>query len=138
MARSAIVLLGEPFVNEDGVADEAITPGHLVDGVTTIGKAAVAAIANRTYALERDERGSGIDVAYASGDTVKVGSFGPGMRVYAWLASGADVAAGELMEAHTTDGELFERSTGVAVARALEAITNTGSAVPVRIRVEVV
>lgn len=134
MARKVIALLGVPYVNEDGVAGETgIKPGHLVSGVTSI-------LLNdgdpctRTFALERDELGDDIDEPYGLSDVVKVGSFWPGQRVYAWLASGQNVAAGAFLEPQT-NGLLTAYSSGVRIARSLEAVNaSTGDA---RIRVEV-
>lgn len=134
MARRVIALLGRPELNEDGAADEAITPGHLVDGVTIIGKHATANGPGRSFALERDERGQGIDVAYASGDYVKVGAFAGGMRVYAWLKSGENVAADAYLGSQG-DGTLKAWASGPYLGRSLEAVNATAG--DTRIRVEV-
>lgn len=136
MARVVISLKGVPFINEEGVADEAITPGHLVDGVTTIGKHATANGPGRAYALEREEMGKEITVAYASGDTVKVGAFSPGMRVYAFLPSGANIAADAWL-GNNGDGTLKAWASGPYLARALEAVNNSAGPGEARIRVEV-
>ena len=136
MARNVIQLLGQPLLNEDGVAAEAIMPGHIVEGVTSISKNTGNAVkVAMTIALERDEMGKGIDVAYAVGDTVKIGSFAPGMRAYLWLPSGQNISAGQYLEADNA-GRLVAISSGVRLGRALEAVNaNTGDA---RIRVEIV
>jgi hypothetical protein len=143
MARTVITLKGDPIVSEEEKALEAITPGHLVMLTATGVQKNTANAANvaAAFALERDELGKGIDVAYASGDYVKVGTFAPGMRVYAFLASGFNIAKGDYLTGNTT-GLLF--STGVAagirLCRAVEAVNTSGSA-PVagtRIRVEIV
>lgn len=135
MARKTIALLGQPIINEDGVAAEAITPGHLVDGVTSLTKhASAAGFCARTFALERDEMGQGIDTAYAVGDTVKIGSFATSHRVYAWLASGQNVAANAVLES-AGNGCLRAVTSGIILARSLEAVNAaTGAA---RIRIEV-
>jgi len=130
--RRVIALLGQPIVNEDGAAGEAIKPGYLVKGVTTILKHSTAAGAcPRTFALERDELGRGIDSTYgsetpdyATGDTVKVGSFAPGMRVLAWVASGQTISEDDFVES-AGDGTLRVFSAGVKIGRALEAVTAT-------------
>ena len=143
MARTVITLKGDPIVNEDDKALEAITPGHLVMLVPTGVQKNTANAANvaAAFALERDELGKNIDVAYASGDYVKVGVFSPGSHVYAFLASGFNIAKGDYLTGNTT-GLLF--NTGVTaslrIARALEAV-NTSAVAPVsgtRIRVEIV
>lgn len=133
MARKVIALMGVPYINEDGVAAEAITPGHLVSGVTSI-SLNDGDPCTRTFALERDELGDNIDEPYAVSDVVKVGSFTPGQRVYAWLASGQNVSAGAFLEP-ATNGLLTAYSSGVRIARALEAVN--ASAGDARIRVEV-
>jgi len=131
MALRTITLLGVPLINEDGVAGEEIRPGHLVSGVTTIIKhSSAGGIAARTFALERDELGKGIDntyqgragsAYYAVGDAVKVGSFHPGQRVLALIDSGVNVAEGGFLES-AGNGTLRARtSTNPVVARALEA-----------------
>ena len=134
MARNVIQLLGTPLYNEDGAASEAITPGHLVEGVTSIAKQSTGGgPATRTFALARPELGQDIDDDYASGDTVKVGSCAPGDRIYAWVASGVDVAADEFLEP-AGDGTLRAYNAGTRIARALEAVTATADT---RIRIEV-
>lgn len=135
--KRVVALLGTPIYNEDGSAAEAITPGHLVSGVTSIVKHATAAgAARRTFALERDEMGKDMDQAYAVGDTVKVGSFCPGQRVNALIASGVSVTAGTTFLESAGDGTLRAFTSGVRVAVALETKTAafTGQT---RLRVEV-
>lgn len=130
--RRVIALLGQPIVNEDGAAGATVKPGHLVSGVTTIIPHGVAGgVAARTFALEREELGRGIDSTYgsespdyASGDTVKVGSFAPGQRVLGWIASGVSVSEGDFLES-AGDGTLRAYTNGVRVARALEAANVT-------------
>lgn len=149
MARRVIALKGGlPVINEEDVqaVGAAIIPGHLleIDGSGDLIKN-TAAVANISpmFALERDEMGQDIDEAYADGDRVKVGVFHPGQRVYAFLASGHNVAKGAyLLGDAAADGLLS--LTGVTaqlrIARAVEAVDTSGSA-PVagtRIRVEIV
>ena len=144
MARKNIALLGQPpIINEDEVAVEALIPGHLVMLTATGLQKNTANAANvaAAFALERDELGNNVDVAYAIGDYVKAGTFFPGQRVYAWLASGDNVAKGDYL---TGDNAGLLSATGVSaqlrLARAVEAVDTSGSA-PVagtRIRVEIV
>lgn len=136
MARRVIALLGQPIVNEDGVAAAAITPGHLVDGVTSIAVHAVAGgLCPRTFALERDEMGKDIDTAYAAGDTVKVGAFCQGQRVNAWIASGQNISANAHLES-AGDGTLRVYASGQILARALEAV-DASAVTRARLRVEI-
>lgn len=137
--RRVIVLLGQPIYNEDGVASEAITPGMLVQGVTSIAKHATSGEdTSHAFACERDEMGKDIDEAYAVGDTVKVAVLAPGDRAYGFLASGQNVAAdANLMSAGTG---YFTAHTGSnkVLARALEAVNNTAGPGAARIRLEMV
>jgi len=129
--KRVIVLRGEPIINEDGVASATIKPGHLVDGVTSVAPHAVAGgLCQRTFALERDEMGAGVDDShksvyapaanYAVGDTVKIGSFAPGMRVNVRCAAGVNIVAGDKLES-AGDGTLRKFTTGVILARSLES-----------------
>ncbi len=140
MARKVIALLGGPPVtNEDDVAAATITPGMLVayDGSgDLIPNASVSADVARNFALERDELGNDIDVAYAIGDQVKVGAFHQGQRVYAWLASGQNVAKGAYLATTASGGELTDAASNPRVARAVEAVNASAGAA--RIRVEIV
>jgi hypothetical protein len=132
--RRSIILMGTPHVNEEGVATAVVKPGYLVDGVTQIAAHASAAGAcPRTFALEREELGAGIDNLYlgtgtissdyAIGDTVKVGSFKQGERVYAFVASGQTILENSRLES-AGDGTLRLYSAGVIIGRALEAVTS--------------
>jgi hypothetical protein len=140
MARNVIALMGgPPVINEEEVALEALTPGHLVELTTTGVQKCTDDAANvaPAFVLERDEMGSGIDVAYAIGDRVKVGTFKPGDRVYAFLASGQNVSKGAYLTS-TTTGLLSAANVAASVrlARALESVNSTNDAT--RIRVEIV
>jgi hypothetical protein len=140
MAKRVIALLGEPIYNEDNAAAEAITPGMLVTlngSGLNIKHATAAAAAARTFALERDEMGKDIDTTYAIGDTVKVGSFGVGMRVNALIAAGQNIAIGARLES-AGDGTLRVLAAGVALARALEAVNNAAGPGNARLRVEII
>jgi hypothetical protein len=143
MARKVIALQGDPVINEEEKALEALTPGHLLEyGSGGLQKCTDdAANVAPMFALERDEMGKDIDDAYASGDYVKCGVFAPGMRVYALLASGQNVAKGAYLTGNTA-GLLTAGSVaaGIRTAQALEAVDASGSA-PVtgtRIRVQIV
>lgn len=144
MARKTIILLGQPVYNEDGVAAEAIRPGHLVKGVTSILKhASAGGNTPRAFALERDEMGKGIDdtpdtnagsAAYAIGDTVKIGVFHQGEHVLAFVASGQSITADQQLES-AGDGTLKAVASGVVLARSLDT---TGAVTTLtRLRVEI-
>jgi hypothetical protein len=132
MERRVITLRGQPIQNEDGVASAVIKPGYLVDGVLSVAAHAVAAGAcPRTFALERDELGAGIDDTYRGigtissdyqiGDTVKIGSFAPGMRVFAFVASGQNISINARLES-AGDGTLRAFGSGTIIGRALETL----------------
>ena len=134
MASRSVVLAGTPVVAEEGTATAAITPGMLVQGITSVAPFSTAGgPAPRRFALERDEIGKGIDDAYAVGDTVKVGSFAPGSRVNALINSGVSVTAGGFLEP-AADGTLRAFASGTRIAVALESATATARR---RLRVEI-
>src|SRR5688572_6085106 len=143
MARNKIVLNGCPMVKEEKKALEALTPGHLLEYTSTGTQRNTDDAANVApiFAMERDELGKGIDDAYAVDDVVKAAHCAPGDRVYAFIASGQNVAEGDYLTG-TTAGLLTKTSVSATVrlAKALEACNTTGSA-PVagtRCRVEIV
>jgi len=150
MAAKTITLKGDPL-RKEGVADEAITPGHLVErGGTydfqkhsTAGGPAIA-----SFALENDLVGDGVDDAYASDDTVQVGYFSTGEEILAYLATSQVIVVGDYLisagagllkkfdpavDTSSTSADVYRNSI---VARALEAVTTTSAAA--RIQVEAV
>jgi hypothetical protein len=121
MASKVISLRGEPIVDEQNTASEAITPGHLIE--INAGQwrkhAGSGAAAAAVFAMERDEIGNGIDVAYAADDRVKAGYYAKGDRVNALIPSGQDVAEGAELE---SDGAgRLKAGTTKPVARAAAA-----------------
>jgi hypothetical protein len=137
LPRHCIVLAGTPLQSEQGVATAAITPGMLVQGTLSVAPHATAGgNTPRDFALERQEMGKGIDVAYAIGDQVKVGSFKPGDRVYAFVASGQNIAIDGKLES-AGDGTLRALAAGTAIGKALEAVNNTAGPTNARLRVQV-
>jgi len=137
MNQRVIKLLGEPTQNEDHAASEAITPGHLIERLSTneVRKHATAAgNTARMFALEREEMGQGVEVDYAIGDKVKAGTFPPGTRVAAYLASGQNVNIGDKLES-AGNGTLRILAAGVALATSCE---DTGAlTVATRVAVEI-
>jgi hypothetical protein len=129
--KRTVVLKGTPIVSEEGTASEAIKPGYLVKGVSTIAKqTGTTGSVPKAVALERDELGAGIDdthrgsgtiaAAYASGDRVKVGVFKSGEEATGYVASGQNIAEDDLLES-AGDGTYAEGSTK-PIARAMEAL----------------
>jgi hypothetical protein len=147
MAKKTIALKGSPIVNEEDAALAAITPGHLLEyAAGGVQKHSVAADnATPMFALERDELGDEIDVAYAEDDVVKVGVFHTGQRVYAFIASGQNIARGDYMESAgdgtlrvlTTDAATDDTQRVSVVAQAIEAVDNSAGPGDARIRVQV-
>jgi len=128
--KRSIVLRGTPIVSEEGSAGEAIKPGYLVKGVTTLLKqtGTTGSVPN-AVALERDELGRGIDdtyrsyagaAAYASGDRVKVGVFKSGEEAVGYVASGQNISEDDLLQS-AGDGTYAEGSTK-PIARAMETL----------------
>lgn len=90
------------------VAYAAITPGHLVEVMTT-GKVRVHANAGQNaqalFALEDDLQGAEIDTAYSASDEVSVLAALPGDRINALLANGENASIGSFLQSNG-DGQL--------------------------------
>lgn len=132
-----------------------IKPGHLIM-LNSSNKVVVHATAGGTaaadFALENYLVGKGIDTAYASTDLVLHKIFGPGDQVNAIVAASASaIVIGDFLESagdgtlrkvvaqNDTDGTgAPEIRTHKVIARALEAVDNSGGDAPVRIMVEIV
>jgi len=96
-------------VRDEAIANAAITPGHLIELMST-GKVKVHATAGGPvkgafFAVEDELQGNEIGTAYSSGDLVQYNHFRAGDRVYALLANGNNVAIGDLLES-AGDGTL--------------------------------
>lgn len=141
---NTIILRGNATAIREDRCKEAITPGHLVDfnANDQLQKHATSgAYAARMFALEADYVGNGITTAYASGDRVPYADCTQGMIVYAFLASGQNVARGaQLMSAG--DGTLTARtSTNIGLATADEDADATVSGTTtagIRIRARII
>jgi hypothetical protein len=131
---------GGPIVvdDNDNLAVEAFKPGHLLMIVSTGLQKNTANAANvaARFALEREELGSDIDVAYASGDQVKYGDFLTGQRVLAWVPSGEVITKGDYL---TTDnaGRLTKTSVAATI-RLAQALETMSPLLDTRIRVRIV
>lgn len=143
-----ILLSGNPQYPQQALAAAAITPGHLVEIISggTIRKHATAdgnalpAFAIENVTPDRTVTTQAIDIAYATGETVKWMIASQGDMVYAWLpASAAAIVAGDFL-ASNGDGTLHKAVTGATfveclVGQASEAVNNSAGGTPVRIRV---
>lgn len=151
MAYKTIVLLGDGTAKE-AVANAAITPGHLVELMTT-GKLRVHANAGqnaaKAFAVEDDLQGKSITDDYAASSQALYRVFKSGDEVFAILADGQSATIGSFLDSNG-NGELKVHSADSAgiveyplaiVAVAMEAVDASDSAATAvasrRIRVEI-
>lgn len=159
---STITLKGDPQGREGLCTNAAITPGMLLAvsaqpaGVSGTNDSRILGVrphnvagglATAAFAREPDIFGGSIDTQYLVGDTVLYSEFRKGDMVYALLADEANVAVGAFLQS-AGDGTLAAVAAGDggadpvtfpgnAVARAMQAVNNTGGTGPVRIKVEI-
>ena len=136
-----IELYGTCIQHEAEVTNAAITPGMLITRTATGVRPhnVAGGAASAMFAVEDSKLGNDIDDDYAVGDQCTFAEFMPGSSVYALAhAGGAAISANDLLKSGG-DGTLELASTDeVAVARALEAVDNSGGGSAVRIKVEVI
>jgi hypothetical protein len=153
--HTIILKEAEHVMFKEHVAGGAITPGHLIalnsSGLVVVHPTAGGSAPERLFAFEDDLRGKGIDDAYDSttNKNVRCGVCQPGVEVYAWLATSQTITIGDLLESNG-NGQLKEHlaqqgpqatspavgiRTQQVVARALEAVTTTGTAARIKVRV---
>jgi hypothetical protein len=130
MAVKTITVKGDP-VRFERAANAAITPGHLIELISTNKVQKQAGDSTRfaaMFALENSLIGDEIGTDYAAAQQVQCGHFRPGDEVYAWLSDGENVVIGDELMAGTTDGELVKHTgTNVAIAIAKEAVDLSAS-----------
>lgn len=137
---NTVFLGGDRVQVNDLAASESITPGMLVDrfnnaGVIRWRKQATASIACApAFAVDHPMANKGVDDVYAANDLVEVAICQPGSVVWAFIASGQNIVAGNKLEA-AGDGTLKIFGSGVVLASALE--NKPSVTVLTRIRVEV-
>lgn len=137
MAYKTITIQGDG-VRQEAVANAAITPGHLIELMST-SKVRVHASAGQPclpmFAVENDLEGKEIGDAYAAADMVQYCHFGSGDVVYALIANGQDIAVGDKLESAGT-GALRKYAASSAgaveyplsiVGVALDAVDMSGS-----------
>lgn len=138
---NTIFLGGDRTQIGDLAASEVITPGHLVDRFNSAGvirwrKHATASIAVApAFATEQAMMNKGVDDNYAAGDLMEVSVMHKGASVWALIASGQNIVAGNKLES-AGDGTLKVFAAGIVLASALE--NKPTVTVLTRIRVEVV
>lgn len=136
---NTIHLGGHMTLVNEYVADEALTPGWLIELVNDSGTPKwgahddVDAACAKAFALNQDEMNLGVDTQYADGDLVKAGIMSPGATVWALVPSGQSLVPGALLQSNG-DGRLKALGSGVAIALSLETVTATADT---RVRVEV-
>lgn len=131
-------------LQHEAIAAAAITPGMLVERSASGGVQAHSTAQGGgvpAFAQEFGMTGGTIDTAYTSGDQVIFKDYAAGSHVYALVpASAAAIAENDSLVSNG-DGTLrlqTASSTGIVVAKALEAVDNSAGGTPARIRVEIV
>lgn len=143
MRPNRIYLNGDGF-HEEALANAAITPGNLVELMST-GKvrnhAEGGGIAERAFAEEDALQGRDIDTDYAANEVVSFVLAEPGDTVLAWLHGGEVAVIGSKL-ASAGDGTLLVIGSSEIVqplAVAIEAVDASDSgAVKNRIRVRII
>lgn len=138
------IWLGGPRTEIGDVpASEAITPGHLIErhdagsGVSKFRKHATAGGDTvPTFATEQSMLNLGVDDAYAADDLVEATIGAGGTLIWALIASGQDIEAGEFLES-AGNGTLRVYAAGKKLCQAVESVDNSAGPVTARIRVEV-
>lgn len=142
MLKNTIKLKKYSDVIEEMVANAAITPGMLIEVMST-GKVRAHASAGLNalpmFALEDELQGKGIDDAYAAADQVQCWIPTRGDVVYALLKDGENIAIGDFLESagtgylqkHVADVDSSNDITTIyplqIVGQAVEAIDLSGS-----------
>jgi len=138
---NTIYLGGERVQINDLAVSEAVTPGHLVErfnnaGVIRFRKHTTGGgDTARLVATEQLMVGRGVDDDYAANDLVEVSAGQAGAHFWMFIASGQDIAAGDLLES-AGNGTLAILASGKALFSALENKPTVTALT--RIRVEVV
>lgn len=150
MAERTIFLKNERgLLRQEGIAGAAIVPGMLVQ-LSTDGEydphATAGGAALPEFAFEKELwDGTDVDTPYAAGDRLLTGVCSAGVEVYALLAAGAAAVTRGAYLQSAGDGTLEVVAAGTpgtdypgnAIARAQEAVDNSGGATTARIIVMV-
>ena len=139
---NTVWLSGPREVTDTLAANEAITPGMLVERYTSSGKLrlkkhATAGGKGTLFATEQNMLNLGVDDVYAINDLVEAIVGAPGTCVWALLTSGENVAFGAKLESAGTGALRTASVTGAQRFIALEAKDNSAGSTSARIRVEV-
>lgn len=157
-----ITIKARDSIPDDGEASGTITPGDLIEQTGVSGRertyarhSTAAAKTSVSIALE-GKGGRGIDQDIASGEYMEYKEFLPGDEFYGFVFDGANAAgtgadlsananlsAGQLVVSYgngkfraldTANGD----ATGAAIARATEAVDNSGGSTPARVVFEAI
>jgi hypothetical protein len=142
MAKNTIKLRNYLNIEIEKVANAAITPGHLIEEMST-GKVRVHATAGGTQypmiAVEDELQGKGVDDAYAAGDQVKVWIPTRGDVASMILKNGENVAIGDFLESagdgtvqkYVVDTDSSKNTTAeilnIIIGQAITALDLSGS-----------
>ena len=133
-----ILLKGDPL-RKEGKANAAITPGDLIERMSTgnVRKHASAGQNNnRLFAVEDDLQGNGVSDNYSTNNKVQFVAARAGDEIYARIATSQTIVIGDKLES-AGDGSLRKHTATSAgaveypeaiVGIALEAVTTTSSA----------
>lgn len=154
LTPNTIVLKGRG-IQKEAPAGAAVTPGEMIE-IGTNGKAVVHSTAkgvtSPSFAKEYELIGREITVAYALDENLIYETLPPGAEVYALVAAAAvAIVIGDYLES-AGDGTLRKQTPfsqsgstpfavtteGHAIARAIEAVDNSGGGSEARIKVEIV
>ena len=153
MAWNHVVIKAENLRRGEGTANAAITPGQLIERMSTGNlrrHANAGQNAQRMFALENELVGDEMTVNYAANAIAQYGIFQAGDEVYALLADGETAVIGSWLESngdgdlrvHTADsaGAVEYPEAIVGLAREALDMSDSSGADPAsrRIRVEIV
>ena len=134
MAIKTIIVSGAPVI-EEALANEAITPGELIEWTPNASFRRLRAHATATgaaapmFALENELIGDEIGEAYASGETVRFATFPKGSIVLARIEANVTLEPGDWLESNGSGEWQLSTSTdeGVRVGQADAHLTSVGS-----------
>lgn len=139
-----VVLKGNLRTSEAVMASgAAIKPGMLVELTSAgtlrkhAGGSEQGSRSAKTFAVEAGLLGKDIDTAYSNGDTVIYQNALPGDWIYAWLATGENIAIGAYLQSDGAGGLELVDSDGAAIAIAREALNNASGSQQ-RLKVEII
>ena len=127
-----------PGLQKEATANAAITPGHLVEIMSTAKirvHATAGGTAQRAFALEDFNKGGEIGTAYTAANKAQYGIFRPGDEVYAHLYNGETAVIGSKLESQgdgtlrvvDVDTSALTVNVQSVVGTALEAVDMSGS-----------